>query len=174
MDTTLVASALRASLAPDANERRRATEALQAASSQPGSYCAALLQLTHPGCVSDEGERLLAATQLKNTVMRHWRKGGEIGEEERSSLRAALFARLAVDEGSERVDTQLALAAARVMRCEVNQSEATVLEALAGALSRPTVPNHAILMLSYAAKELGSMRLPAQRRAPRAPSPRSG
>ena len=155
---------LRSALSPSSEERRWAGDALQASAAQPG-YCSALLLASQPGGASDE-ERLLAATLLKNEVLRRWRKGARgIPESERPALRAALVARLGAPESSERVGAQLALAVARVMRAEANAGEAAVLEAFATALgSRGELPPHALLALCYTAKELGSMRLPAQRR----------
>ena len=160
-----IAQILRSSLAPDAAERAWALEALHGAAAQP-EFCACLLRATaaQPGLGDDE--RLLAATQLKNEVVRRWRKGGcGIAEAERPALRTALLARLAQPETSERVGAQLAVAVARVMRCEANGGEATVLEVFEEALRYPgQLPGHALLALSLTVKELASMRLPVQRR----------
>ena len=124
---------------------------------------ASLLAATEPATGLPEPARLLAATQLKNTAVRHWRRGAA-QEHERIKLREALAARLARPEPSPRVGTQIALAVARVMRSEANAGEATVLESFAAALRCAHLPGHALLALLHTAKELGSMRLPAQRR----------
>ena len=159
-----LAAALAAALLPDTRSRRLAEEHLQAVAAHPG-FCSRLLDLTHPRSGLADSVRLLAATQLKNEAVRHWRRGATAAhEEERAALRAALVARLVEPEPCERVGVQLALAVARVMRSEANTGEATVLEAFAQTFACASLPDHALLALLHTAKELASMRLPAQRR----------
>ena len=67
---------------------------------------ASLLAATEPATGLPEPARLLAATQLKNTAVRHWRRGAA-QEHERIKLREALAARLARPEPSPRVGTCL-------------------------------------------------------------------
>jgi hypothetical protein len=158
-----LASALAAALLPDGDTRRRGEETLRVAAAEPG-FCAKLLALTDVRSQLPDGVRLLAATQLKNEAVRHWRRGAQQAEQERDMLRAALVARLAQPEASERVGVQIALAVARIMRSEANTGEATVLEAFAQTLACVSITGHALLALLHTAKELATMRLPAQRR----------
>ena len=110
-----LASALAAALLPDGDSRRRGEETLRVAAAEPG-FCAKLLALTDVRSQLPDGVRLLAATQLKNEAVRHWRRGAQQAEQERDMLRAALVARLAQPEASERVGVQIALAVARGAR----------------------------------------------------------
>jgi hypothetical protein len=158
-----LASALAAALLPHDEARRRGEETLRVAAAEPG-FCAKLLALTDVRSQLPDGVRLLAATQLKNEAVRHWRRGAQQAEQERDMLRAALVARLAQPEASERVGVQIALAVARIMRSEANTGEATVLEAFAQTLACVSITGHALLALLHTAKELATMRLPAQRR----------
>ena len=150
--------------APDPAERRRAEDAIKACALQPG-YCCLLLQLTAAPELGDTA-RLLAATQLKNEVLRRWCGGPRgIPEAERPVLRAALLARLASAEPCEQVGLQVGITIARIMRSEANRGLSTVLQAFIDAmLQQQQLPPHALLALLYTAKELGSMRLPAQKR----------
>ena len=157
-------SALAAALQPDATERRRGEEYLRLAAAEPG-FCMRLLGLSSVDSQLPDSVRLLAATQLKNDAVRHWRRGNDAAhQEERAALRVALVARLSQPEPSERVGVQIALAVARIMRSEANTGEASVLEAFVQTLACATLPEHALLALLHTAKELASMRLPAQRR----------
>lgn len=151
------AALLNAALSGDAT----AGESLLAAAAQPG-FCACALAATEPSSGLSDDARLLAATLLKNEVLRHWRSGTEATE--RPALRAALMQRLTSPEPCERVGAQLALAVARVMRHETNSGEAAVLEAFDCTLRAAALPGHALLALLYTAKELATMRLPTQRR----------
>ena len=164
MDATL-AAALVAALDPHEATRRHGEEVLRAAAAEPG-FCPLLLALTDARSQLPDGVRLLAATQLKNEAVRHWRRGAQAAHEhERTSLRAALVARLTQHEAFELVSVQIALAVARVMRSEANTGEATVLEAFAQTtLACERLPDHALLALLHTAKEISTMRLPAQRR----------
>jgi len=150
--------------APDPAERRRAEDAIKSCALQPG-YCCLLLQLTAAPELGDTA-RLLAATQLKNEVLRRWCGGPRgIPEAERPVLRAALLARLASAEPCEQVGLQVGITIARIMRSEANRGLSTVLQAFIDAmLQQQLLPPHALLALLYTAKELGSMRLPAQKR----------
>jgi hypothetical protein len=155
-------AALTSALCADAAVRARAEAALSEASEQPG-FCAALLAASDPSAGLPEEARLLAATMLKNEAVRHWRRGAA-RDDEGPELRATLMQRLVVPEPSQRIGVQLALTIARIMRSEANTGEATVLDAFAQTLACAQLPGHALLALLYTAKELGSMRLPAQRR----------
>ena len=154
--------AFRAALSPNLAERQSAESAIKACSAEPG-YCLHLLQLTAVAELGDSA-RLLAATQLKNEVLRRWTGGVRgIPEAERPALRQALLERLATPEPCEQVGLQIGMTIARIMRSEANRGLGTVLQAFIDALlQRQQLPSHALLALLYTAKELGTMRLPAQ------------
>ena len=83
-------SALAAALQPDATERRRGEEYLRLAAAEPG-FCMRLLGLSSVDSQLPDSVRLLAATQLKNDAVRHWRRGNDAAhQEERAALRVPL------------------------------------------------------------------------------------
>ena len=158
-----LAWALPAALSAAHGEREQAQGAIQACALLPG-YCTRLLQLTAAFELGDS-VRLLAATQLKNEILRRWCAGPRgIPEAERPVLREGLLARLATDEPCEQVGLQIGMTVARIMRSEANRGLGTVLQAFIDAmLQRQHLPPHALLALLHTAKELGTMRLPAQK-----------
>ena len=158
-----LAWALPAALSAAHGEREQAQGAIQACALLPG-YCTRLLQLTAAFELGDSA-RLLAATQLKNEILRRWCAGPRgIPEAERPVLREGLLARLATDEPCEQVGLQIGMTVARIMRSEANRGLGTVLQAFLDAmLQRQHLPPHALLALLHTAKELGTMRLPAQK-----------
>jgi len=158
-----LAWALSAALSAAHGEREQAQGAIQACALLPG-YCTRLLQLTAAFELGDSA-RLLAATQLKNEILRRWCAGPRgIPEAERPVLREGLLARLATDEPCEQVGLQIGMTVARIMRSEANRGLGTVLQAFLDAmLQRQHLPPHALLALLHTAKELGTMRLPAQK-----------
>ena len=158
-----LAWALPAALSAAHGEREQAQGAIQACALLPG-YCTRLLQLTAAFELGDSA-RLLAATQLKNEILRRWCAGPRgIPEAERPVLREGLMARLATDEPCEQVGLQIGMTVARIMRSEANRGLGTVLQAFIDAmLQRQHLPPHALLALLHTAKELGTMRLPAQK-----------
>ena len=158
-----LAWALPAALSAAHGEREQAQGAIQACALLPG-YCTRLLQLTAAFELGDSA-RLLAATQLKNEILRRWCAGPRgIPETERPVLREGLLARLATDEPCEQVGLQIGMTVARIMRSEANRGLGTVLQAFLDAmLQRQHLPPHALLALLHTTKELGTMRLPAQK-----------
>ena len=158
-----LAWALPAALSAAHGEREQAQGAIQACALLPG-YCTRLLQLTAAFELGDSA-RLLAATQLKNEILRRWCAGPRgIPEAERPVLREGLLARLATDEPCEQVGLQIGMTVVRIMRSEANRGLGTVLQAFIDAmLQRQHLPPHALLALLHTAKELGTMRLPAQK-----------
>lgn len=183
-----LASVLCCCLSAERAERQRGEEALRrAASGRPGAFCLSLLHFidaSAPAASAHEAPptltaaRLLAATQLKNQVLRCWR-GKALDPAEKETLRSALLVQLGRAEPADAVGIALASAIAGVMRSESNRAEATVLVWLSRALhisgaphpgpASPDVPNggpltaHALLTVLYTCKELRTMRLPAQR-----------
>ena len=136
--------ALCAVLSIDLTTRQRGEAFLRNAQSCDPHFFSALLMASDPATGLPEAARLLAATQLKNEAVRHW-KSGAAHSHERLALRTALATRLTQPEPSLRVGVQLALAVARVMRSEAGAGEASVLESFASTLSCTTLPSHALL-----------------------------
>ena len=181
-------SAFACCLSVDAAERRQGEEELgRLAAAGPAQFCTCLLGYLEASATSAESAsppldsaRLLAATQLKNHIVRRWR-GRAMTAEQKEALRGALLRQLARPEPSEAVGSALATTVAVVMRSESNRADGTVLRSLSYALDLLPAPGgaavpaagggggggrleaHALLALLHTAKELASMRLPAQR-----------
>lgn len=174
-------AALRCCLSAEGTERQQGEDALaHAAAQRPGALCLSLVRFIEASApVASQGvpqpllppARLLAATQLKNLVVRQWR-GKAIGTEEKHAIRSALLQQLGRAEPADAVGIAIASAIACIMRSESNRLDATVLLSLSEALhlsgseqpgSNTQLTSHALLALLYTAKELRSMRLPAQR-----------
>ena len=159
----VLAKGIGSALSASPHERQWGESILEASSVQP-KHCERLLHLVCSATV-DNAVRLLAATQLKNEVLRHWSRSGRIAHEERGPLRDALLTRLAHPEPHEGVGVQIALTIARIMRSETNCTESLVLRAFSTAMQQPReLLPHALFALLYTCKELCAMRLPAQRR----------
>ena len=131
----VLAKGIGSALSASPHERQWGESILEASSVQP-KHCERLLHLVCSATV-DNAVRLLAATQLKNEVLRHWSRSGRIAHEERGPLRDALLTRLAHPEPHEGVGVQIALTIARIMRSETNCTESLVLRAFSTAMQQP-------------------------------------
>lgn len=162
----VLATALSQALSASPTDRRAGEEVLWASSQQPG-HCARLLACAIASGGDgrlDDSTRLCAATQLRGYVHRQWRGSGRgIAAEERPALRAKLIEQLGREEASDAIAMQLALSLARIMRFEANTGAADVLQSFVHALRTRPQPPQALLALLHTAKELSTMRLPAQR-----------
>ena len=94
--------ALCAVLSIDLTTRQRGEAFLRNAQSCDPHFFSALLMASDPATGLPEAARLLAATQLKNEAVRHW-KSGAAHSPERLALRTALATRLTQPEPSLRV-----------------------------------------------------------------------
>ena len=108
-------SAFACCLSVDAAERRQGEEELgRLAAAGPAQFCTCLLGYLEASATSAESAspplnsaRLLAATQLKNHIVRRWR-GRAMTAEQKEALRGALLRQLARPEPSEAVGSALA------------------------------------------------------------------
>lgn len=156
---------LKGALSEDHSIQRQAEEALQQLEPRNG-FCSCLAEVI-TSKEADQSPRWLAAVQLKNSIIKHWRPqsgGNNITDGEKQYIRGKMLDMLAQD--NNKIAVQVALVFAKIARVDYPRAWSTLFSDLLAKLQSQNslLIRRVYLVLHHVLKELASKRLPMDQR----------